>query len=279
MSCIKNELKRDLPLISIITVTYNAEKYIEKTIKSVISQTYKNIEYIIIDGVSVDNTLKIIKKYQENISFWCSEKDNGIYNAMNKGISKSHGELLYFLNADDYLLDKDVIKKVANVYRENRELDLIYGNVIVKSESSNFQYIKGGEITFKSLSKGNMPPHQATFIKNNLIKRYGFNEKYKICADFDLFVKCFRDSYHSKYIDLNIACFREGGVSTTNTIKLLNEKKIIIKHSFGIKCYILFLFIIKVTQIRLLIKRLLIMTNLISPWRNLKKNILNRGLS
>jgi glycosyltransferase involved in cell wall biosynthesis len=113
--------ERSEPLVSIITVVFNGERYLEETIKSVINQTYKNIEYIIIDGGSTDNTLNIIKKYEDKIDYWISEKDKGIYDAINKGIKLSRGELIGIINADDYY-EIDVLEKVVSIYTKDSEV-------------------------------------------------------------------------------------------------------------------------------------------------------------
>ena len=115
------------PLISIITVVFNCEKYLEETIKSVINQTYDNIEYIIIDGGSSDGTLDIIKKYEDKITYWVSEKDGGIYDAMNKGIELSHGEWINFMNGGDIFFNKTVIEDVF-LSNNFKNIDIVYYN-------------------------------------------------------------------------------------------------------------------------------------------------------
>ena len=116
-----------MPLISIITVVYNGEKYLEQTINSVINQTYKNIEYIIIDGGSTDGTLDIIKQYEQHIAYWISEPDKGQSDALNKGIKKANGQVLGWLNADDYLLP-NALKKFIHFYNNNNNYDFYYAN-------------------------------------------------------------------------------------------------------------------------------------------------------
>ena len=117
------------PLVSIITVVYNGEKHIEQTINSVLNQTYSNIEYIIIDGDSTDNTLNIIKKYEDKIAHFISEKDSGIYNAMNKGLALTKGEIISILNADDYYFE-NTLQQVVDIFSTSQS-DIVYGNMAV----------------------------------------------------------------------------------------------------------------------------------------------------
>lgn len=115
-------------MISIITVSFNSEKYIEQTIKSVLDQSYKNIEYIIIDGGSSDQTVKIIKKYNNKIDYWVSEKDSGLWNAMNKGINLSKGSIIGIINSDDYYY-KNALQTIANYFNKNPDIDFVFGSV------------------------------------------------------------------------------------------------------------------------------------------------------
>lgn len=152
------------PLISIITVVYNGEKYLEETIQSVINQTYENVEYIIIDGGSTDGTLEIIKKYEDKIDYWVSEKDGGIYDAMNKGIDVATGEWLNFMNAGDSFYSNQTLMEVFN--NKNYELyNILYGDV--ETNYGNFKIIhKAGKL--ENLYKSMQFSHQSTF----------FNTKY-----------------------------------------------------------------------------------------------------
>jgi len=155
-----NQTKKSL--VTIVTVTYNAEDLLEETLLSVINQTYKNIEYIIIDGGSTDNTLEIIKKYEEQISYWISEPDEGIYFAMNKGIAKATGEWINFMNAGDTFVDTTTIQKVMNSLDEDTEL--IYGDHIC---DGTIGHVKDRKVT------RSMPCcHQSLFVKTDLMKQY-----------------------------------------------------------------------------------------------------------
>lgn len=194
--------------LSIITVNYNNGDGLEKTIKSVADQSFKNFEYLIIDGNSTDNSKALIKSYASKIDYWVSEPDRGIYDAMNKGIARAKGDYCMFLNSGDYLLDPSTLE---NVFRNNPTEDIIYGDL--KSDHRVYKYPK--ELTLNSLLNGTIP-HQASFIKTALFSKYGtYEEKYPIIADWVFFVKAIlvhQVSY--KHLDLYISFFEHGGIST-----------------------------------------------------------------
>lgn len=205
---------KESPLISIVTVCYNEEKNIEKTCKSISAQTLRGFEWIIIDGKSKDNTVEIISKYKNKLSVLISEKDNGIYNAMNKGISKANGEYLLFLNGGDMLKDKNTLERISNFIKEDKEKgDIYYGDLIYDNgEIVTFRKAKLNEKFFKTKTIS----HQATFIKKELFEKYGhYNERYKIVADFDFWVKTIIiNKVKTKYLPIIISVFDLDGVST-----------------------------------------------------------------
>lgn len=207
------------PLITIITVAYNAVKDIENTILSVLNQTYPNIEYIIIDGGSTDGTLDIIKKYEGKISYWVSEPDKGIYDAMNKGTLKASGEWLNFMNAGDTFYDEKVLEKV---FKDNdwSDTDVIYGDVV-------YVYPDKEEIrkttSLKRIKVGIPFCHQCVFVKTKLQQQYLFNTNYKICADYDFFYTLYKKGFSFKYKELIIAKYLAGGLSS-NVISLYLEE-------------------------------------------------------
>jgi glycosyltransferase involved in cell wall biosynthesis len=223
------------PKISIITVCFNAEKTIEETIKSVIDQTYKNIEYIVVDGKSKDYTLKIVKKYKKHISKIISEKDKGLYDAMNKGVKKAKGDIIYFLNADDVLVDKHIIKEVADEFEKNDQLDMVYGDVdfYYPIETSTVRISR--DASLKDVKNGNMPPHQGSFIKKNWLLKFPFDLKYKSSADFDFFCKFLKEEPVVKKLDKVIAKMQIGGMSS-GSISYIETQSIIKKH-FGLFYY------------------------------------------
>jgi len=180
--------------ISIITVCLNSQKTIEKTIRSVISQKYKNYEYIIIDGGSSDNTIKIIKKYKKYIRVIISEEDKGIYDAINKGIKQSTGSVVSILHSDDIFYESQTTQKVMSYFNSNLKLDCLIGNTIITKKNSKKIIRKYRANSFKKwmLYLGFSPPHTSTFLNNKIYKKYGlYNNKYSIAGDFEFFVRIF----------------------------------------------------------------------------------------
>ncbi|MCR5444411.1 MAG: glycosyltransferase [Bacteroidales bacterium] len=172
--------------LSIITVNLNNRDGLQKTIESVVSQTFRDFEWIIIDGGSTDGSKELIEQYADHFSYWISEPDKGIYNAMNKGIKVANGEYLQFLNSGDSLYEKDTLQKVFN---GSDTYDILFGSCIVHDPYAGI-YEHGAKDTmftaFQLLSKS--LPHQASFIKKKLFNKYGFyDEKFKICADMKFF--------------------------------------------------------------------------------------------
>jgi glycosyltransferase involved in cell wall biosynthesis len=216
--------------ISIITVCFNAEKTIEQTIKSVLSQTYANIEYIIVDGKSIDSTLRIVNKYKK-ISKVISEKDNGLYDAMNKGVKLAKGQVIYFLNADDVLIDKNVVREVM-VEFENNKLDFVLGDIDCFYPDTNSIVRKNGFSSIEKIRNGVMPPHQASFVKKTFLKKYPFNIKYKSSSDFDFFCNLLKEKPRIKKLNKVIARMIMTGVSSNN-ISYYETEKIVYEH-FGV---------------------------------------------
>jgi glycosyltransferase involved in cell wall biosynthesis len=213
--------------LSIITVNYNDAAGLEKTILSVIKQTFRDIEFIIIDGGSTDGSREIINNYNEKISYSVSEKDNGIYDAMNKGIHQAHGEYLLFLNSGDYLYKDDVLNEL---FLQNPTCDLIYGNQY-KIGKGIVRYPPAISLNF---FMEDTLPHQATFIRRELFNTVGlYDEKYEIANDYKFFVEAlfsYQCSY--KYYDITIAYFDQTGLSNQQSYKILNEFKAIRKELF-----------------------------------------------
>ena len=200
--------------ISIITVSYNSEKTIEDTLNSVLIQDYENYEYIIIDGKSTDNTVKIIKQYENKFNGklkWISEKDEGIFDAMNKGIKMALGDIIGILNSDDVLTNKSVLKKIVENIKDN---DGVYSNLLMLDENLDKPYR-----VFKShkVSKrlGWHMPHPTLYLKKEVYDKYGcFNIDYKIAADLDFMLRIINNDVKLKYIDDYFVYMRSGGVST-----------------------------------------------------------------
>ena len=168
---------------SIITVSYNAAATIEQTILSVIRQDYSNIEYIVIDGGSTDGTVDIIRKYEDKIAYWVSEPDQGIYDAMNKGIRRATGDYVYFLGADDWLRDDEVMQEVAAFIRRFPGYSFYMGNVFLYAPALGWTKRQKGGRSTEEIKRGKMCPHQGLFTSRDLM-RTGFDTKYKIAADY-----------------------------------------------------------------------------------------------
>jgi glycosyltransferase involved in cell wall biosynthesis len=221
--------------ISIITAARNGGLVLAKAIRSVAEQSYPNREYIIIDGASTDGTVNIIKEHLSVVSKWISEPDGGIYEAFNKGIGLASGDVVYFLNADDYLTDPAVLHDVASVFSRNSDLQIVYGNTLAVDETADYRYTRGKSFTLEDLKTGDMPPHPGFFVKRELIEKIGlFDTQYKIAADFDFIIRCFKAAAdQSCYFNRTIAVFSEGGISTDpEKQQLMNgeQRQIIKKH-------------------------------------------------
>lgn len=182
------------PLVSVVTVVFNGEKYLEETIQSVINQTYDNVEYTLIDGGSTDGTVDIIRKYEDKIAYWISEPDNGIFDAMNKGADKATGEYIYYLNAGDVFYSSNTLFDVANHINTNKvnSHTLLVGNVLLTHN--------GKDLRFAPVVGTNLP-HQGAFVKTEIVKKYKFDSKLKIYGDGDLW---YRMNMGGEFVSIHI---------------------------------------------------------------------------
>lgn len=207
--------------ISIITINYNNKEGLRRTIESVVRQTSNEFEYIIVDGGSNDGSVDIIKEYTKQISYWISEKDNGIYNAMNKGVRHAQGEYCFFLNSGDYFYNENVLTNIATPFFKE---DIIVGKVL----GDNNQEISPHQnqtITFYQLYSGAIP-HQGAFIKTSLLKDNPYDESLNICADWKFFIQTIIIKNCSfKYINDIISIYDTQGISSTNLILMRKEKE------------------------------------------------------
>lgn len=216
--------------VSIITIAYNSAETIEDTIKSVINQDYKDIEYIIIDGGSTDETLNIIEKYSDKISKVVSEPDKGIYDAMNKGVEHSTGELVGILNSDDIYADNSVISDIVSKIGEN---DAIYADLVyVKREATDevTRYWKSGDYKNGDFMKGWMPPHPTFFLRKKCYDQYGtYNLKLRSAADYECMLRMIHKHEVSlTYLPRVITKMRVGGqsnVTVNNRVKANKEDR------------------------------------------------------
>ena len=212
------------PLISIITVVYNGAATLEQTILSVVNQSYTNIEYIIIDGGSTDETINIIKKYEQKISCWISEPDEGIYDAMNKAIKLAKGDWVYFLSCDDILIN--ILHRIYVLFCDKSTI--YYGNVYMTEKCC----IYDGKFNAFKLTDFNIC-HQAIFYPRWIFEKYRYNLNYPLLSDWDFNIRCWGDSHISfKYIPVIIAVYSDKGI-TSNRVdyKFIRDRLLIIKHN------------------------------------------------
>ncbi len=248
-----------LPLVTIVTVVFNAVDLIEKTIRNVAGQSYQNIEYIIIDGGSGDGTLEIIKKYEDIIDLWASEKDSGIYYAMNKGIEFATGQWINFMNAGDRFYDDNTISNVIKSIEDSSEL--VYGKGImnfggaeggiwqaakknywikqpseVDADGSQLVYWWDGKAKPEDLWKRMICSHQALFMRTSLAKKMKFDTKLSITADFEMIFKSYICGYTFQRVDIPVAVILAGGLSGRNFKKRTLERwQVVRKYKRGLR--------------------------------------------
>jgi glycosyltransferase involved in cell wall biosynthesis len=225
--------------ISIITVTYNSEKTIKDTLESVLRQTFRDIEYIIVDGASKDRTLEIIKEYEPAFGdrlCYISEIDHGAYDAMNKGLGMATGDIVGFLNSDDFFTSDDVLLKIARTYEEN-EMDAVYGDIhYVKADnlSKKVRYYSSRFFSRPLMRCGFMPAHPSFYCKRNIYLKYGgFDTSYKIAADFENLLRLiYIHRIRTEYINKDFVTMRMGGISTAG---MASRKQIMKDHLMAMK--------------------------------------------
>ena len=218
--------------ISIITVNYNDAKGLERTITSVINQSSLIFEYIVIDGGSTDASLEVIKKYQNKINFFVSEKDSGIYNAMNKGIKVAKGEYLFFLNSGDHLFENNVLE---NNHKFIIVQDIVYFNLQIIDKIEKFVKNYPDELSFSYFVKDSLP-HPATFIKKTVFDRVGhYDESLTIVSDWKFFIESVcKFNYSYKRIDETLSTFYLDGLSSdpNNKDLIFDEKHKVLSSHF-----------------------------------------------
>lgn len=210
--------------ISIITVAYNNRFGLEETIKSVIAQSCKNIEFIVIDGGSDDGSKELLENYSSKINYWISEPDKGIYNAMNKGIAKATGDYLIFMNSGDRFASAEILEKITPHFHNE---DIIYGNAYYELEDrKKYEYRIPSKITIGSLLKEPIC-HQSAFFKKELFAKFGmYDESNKIASDWTFMMDLFiHHNISQKYINEYISIFEKTGISNTNTDLSFGEQK------------------------------------------------------
>ena len=204
--------------LSIVTVSYNSKDTIEETIKSVIELDWCNKEYIVIDGGSNDGTVDIIKQYGNNIDYWCSESDGGIYDAMNKGVQKATGEWIAFLNCGD-IYYKDAAEWIQN---NNSCADVVYGNISLVNEHD--EIIKRKAMPLENMLYQMIVHHQAFFVRRKIFEEIGlFDVSYKVAADYDWLLEAYLRGKIFHYVDLYISKYKMGGMSEVEYDTLYQE--------------------------------------------------------
>lgn len=229
-------MKEKTPTFSILTVVLNRVSSIERAIKSVINQNFKDYEYIIIDGGSIDGTINIIKKYDPFISKWFTDKDTGLYNAMNKGLKLLSGKYVILLNSDDWL-EPDILFKLENLIKlNNYSSEIICGGINYYLKSGRSKMLTTNLRRFNRLIDSCQNPvrHPGTLVPLDVYKRIGyFDEKYRICADEDFILRAYYNKEKFIFCDFAISNMEEGGVSTER----LNLDKIYREHIEIVKTY------------------------------------------
>lgn len=214
------------PKFSIITVTYNAGATLEDTIQSVITQSYKNLEYIIVDGGSKDRTLDIIRQYRTHIHTVVSEPDRGLYDAMNKGIRLATGDYICFLNAGDELHEDDTLLMMVHSITGNVLPDVLYGETAIVDEEGHFLRMRRlsapEHLTWKSFRKGMLVCHQAFFARRDLVEPFDLN--YRFSADFDWCIRIMKKSQTLHNTHLTLIDYLNEGMTTRNHKASLKER-------------------------------------------------------
>jgi glycosyltransferase involved in cell wall biosynthesis len=233
--------KKNWPKISIVTPSYNQAQFLEETIRSVLLQDYPNLEYIIIDGGSMDNSVEIIKKYESDLAYWVSEPDEGQTSAINKGFRRATGDIMAWINSDD-LYTKGTFQKVGEIFKQSPELCAIYGNCILFDEKERELLLKPGIFIFQKMISGDYIPQPSTFFRRDVIDKIGYlDENFHYSMDYDLFLRI-GAKYKIEYVDEVFSKFRFHETSKTVSQDfhffpedILALHKILQEYSFGIE--------------------------------------------
>lgn len=215
--------------VSIITVTYNSEKHLASCIESVLHQSHPDIEYIVVDGASTDNTLSIIQQFDENIDLWMSEKDRGMYDAINKGMRKATGDVIGILNSDDILASHDTISNIVRCFKE-AGVDSVYGDLVyVDSEDTTkvHRYWKSSPYNRNAFRWGWMPAHPTFYVRREIVEQLGgYETHFFSAADFELMTRyLYKHRISSCYLPQLIVKMRNGGMSNSSLKKRLRANR------------------------------------------------------
>lgn len=238
-------MRTNKPLVSIVTVVYNGEKHLEQAIRSVLNQTYDNIEYLVVDGKSTDGTLDIIRQYEDRISFWISEADRGIFDAMNKGIRKASGEFIGILNADDWY-EEHTVEAVADKMVDlgsHTEEAVVYCDYYHYDEEFN-PLAKVKKYSTMNYRTGMSISHQAMFVGRSVYEKIGlYNLDYRLASDYDFFLRMIRANIEFVKLDIHGVNIRIGGQSTVKLGESVRETSRIVRRYYGVlsRPYLIFL--------------------------------------
>lgn len=215
---------------TIITINYNNQNGLRRTIESVVGQTYRDYEYIIVDGASTDNSIEVVQEFGDKITSWVSEKDRGIYHAMNKGVAKAHGDYCIFMNSGDFFYDNTVLDIVSKCCVNE---DVIVGKVVIDNQDHIISPPPiTGNLTLYHLYSGSIP-HQGSFIRTDLLRTHPYDENLKISSDWKFFVQTLiLDNCSIRYVDVFIARYDINGYSSTHQKQMQQEKERILSEIF-----------------------------------------------
>jgi glycosyltransferase involved in cell wall biosynthesis len=224
----------DKTKISIITVVYNGAKTLEQTILSVINQTYKNIEYIIIDGGSTDGTIDIIKKHEDKISFWISEKDKGLYDAMNKGIGYAKGEIIGMINSDDWY-ELNAVELIVDAYKNNPDKKIFHGDRYDILQDGQKRLRRFNPSRFKFLYYGMTYNHPSMFVHKEIYRNHLFNTELKVLSDFEFVLSAYLKNFNQfHYIPLPYVDYRLDGISGNISLKTMISEGYVARKNAGL---------------------------------------------
>jgi glycosyltransferase involved in cell wall biosynthesis len=237
--------------ISIITPTYNSEIVIKDCMESVVNQSYKNFEHLVIDGASTDKTLQILQEYRNHLTVLMSESDQGIYDAMNKGINLATGEIVGFLNSDDFYINNNILTKVANIFTEDKSLDACYADLLYvdKIDTSRIvRYYKSKKFVPGAFAKGWCAPHPTFFLRRSVFERFGyFNLNYSLAADVEFMMRLLEiNKIRFRYVPELWVKMRMGGVTNKNLKNICFQNQEVLRalrsHRLPVKIILFFLF-------------------------------------
>lgn len=229
--------------VSVITACYNRKKSIRDSIESVLSQSYPNIEYIVVDGASRDGSVEIIRSYSDKITTFISEPDKGMYEAINKGIRLATGDIVGLMHSDDTFYDSGVLSKIAKAFEQN-QTDIVYGNGIYVDENNPKKVVRdwiSGDYTKKKMKHGWLPLHPTVYVRREVFEKVGlYDESYRIAADSDMLVRMlYKNDFKVYYLNEYIVCMQMGGLSTSvKTQKKKWAEDLRLYHLHGLNPYV-----------------------------------------